>query len=66
MELVYDVEEGLDAMVVILVRETTVEVQHEFRKEARDGDVRVIAEYDTAANRITRIFSPSSARPSGI
>ncbi len=68
VELVYDVEEGLDAMVVILVRETTVEVQHEFRKEARDGDVRVIAEYDTAANipeeaelRVRQITAESDA-----
>ncbi len=48
--LVYNAGDGLDAMVATLVRETAAEAAHEFRKEARDGNVSVAVEYDALAN----------------
>ena len=48
--LVCDADDSPKAMVITLVRKTEAEVQHEFRKEAWDGNISVIVEYDTAAN----------------
>lgn len=48
--LVYNAGDSMDLLVVTLVKETVVEVQHAFCQEAVDGNVRVIAEYDSQAN----------------
>lgn len=65
---IYNAGDELDSMIATLVRETVAEVQHEFRKEAQDDSVRVVAEYDESANipeeaelRVRQITAESDA-----
>ncbi len=56
----YHAGDSLDMPTVSLTRTVTIEVQHAFRQEAEDGDLRVIVKYDSDAEipdeAVLRVF----------